>query len=216
MLPPPLTLAGGFRASSLSMSAQTSCLFSPPPLNCKEYLQGAAPCNPPATPSFRQEPITQPVRAKISPGKCFRCLYLLEILTPCRAEHLLLHQCIASPVRSIKTATRIGKAPVTPQPSLPDLAFCDTKPTSLPWPGAQQRHWGELDSISTLPTPSVVTLISPSPSLSPHTVTLPNPSSQHTSTHTQEENPGLLLDGLFILPGSAQSGHFPGRFCWAL
>lgn len=67
MLPPPLTLAAGLRVPSLSMSAQTSCLSSL--LNCKESLQGAAFCSPRSKPSFRQEPITQPLRSKISPWK---------------------------------------------------------------------------------------------------------------------------------------------------
>lgn len=46
------------------MSTRSSCL--PPPPKCKESFPAAAPHNPP---SFRQQPITQPLRSKISPWK---------------------------------------------------------------------------------------------------------------------------------------------------
>ena len=91
--------------------------------------------------------------------------------------------------------------PVTQQPVLPDLAFCDTSSTSLP---RQKPNRG-----------TARFLCKPSPA--PHTVTCPSPSPvplPYTQACTPlKENPGLPSRGIFTPPRPTQSSHFPRPPC---
>lgn len=83
--------------------------LSPPALlqSAKESFPATAPCNPPSKPSFRQQPITQPLRSKISPWKVLSIFIVAGNLNSLLSRPSTTVASIYSAVRAISKGEKI-------------------------------------------------------------------------------------------------------------